>query len=54
MHLHPDTSYYSGVVRARLWLQPEELPEQDLVGLDPHKCLAKMNKDRDVEDTIGG
>jgi hypothetical protein len=31
----------------------EEHPEEDLVGLDSHKCLTEMEEDGDVEDTIG-
>jgi hypothetical protein len=31
----------------------KNFPEQDLVGLDSHECLAKVYKDRDVENTIG-
>jgi hypothetical protein len=34
-------------------LHPEEFAEQDLVGLESHKCLAEMNEDGDVEYTIG-
>jgi hypothetical protein len=30
----------------------EEHPEEDLVGLDSHKCLTEMEEDGDVEDTI--
>jgi hypothetical protein len=36
-----------------LWLHSEELLEQNLVGLDSHKCLAEVYKDRDMENTIG-
>jgi hypothetical protein len=36
-----------------LRLHPEELPEQDPVGLDPQEGFAKMNKDGGVEDTVG-
>jgi hypothetical protein len=36
-----------------LWLHPEELPEQNPVGLDSHKSLTEVYEDRDVEDTIG-
>jgi hypothetical protein len=36
-----------------LQLQPEELAEQNPGGLDTHKRLAEMDKDGDVENTIG-
>jgi hypothetical protein len=52
-HLNTSPSYYSRVVGTRLWLHPEELPEQNPVGLDSHKCLTELYKDRDVKDTIG-
>jgi hypothetical protein len=32
-----------------LWLHPEELLEQDPMGLDPQKGFAKMYKDGGVE-----
>jgi hypothetical protein len=51
-HLHPRTSNYPGVIRARLGLQPKELPKQDPVVLDSHERFAEMDKDRGVEDTI--
>jgi hypothetical protein len=31
----------------------EELPKQDPVGLDPHKCFTEVYEDGDVENTIG-
>jgi hypothetical protein len=52
-HLDAGTSDYSRVVGARLRLQPEELAEQNLVGLDTHKRLAKTDEDGDVENVIG-
>jgi hypothetical protein len=36
-----------------LRLHPEELPEQDPVGLDPQKSFAEMYEDSGVEDNIG-
>jgi hypothetical protein len=39
-HLNPGTSDYSRVIGARLRLHPEEFPEQDLLGLNSHECLA--------------
>jgi hypothetical protein len=36
-----------------LRLHPEELPEQDLMGLDPQEGFAEIYKDSGVEDTIG-
>jgi hypothetical protein len=36
-----------------LRLHPEELPEQDPMGLDPQEGFAKMNKYDGVEDTVG-
>jgi hypothetical protein len=44
MHLDADTSDYSWVTSTWLRLQPEEFAEQDPVGLDTHKCLAKVDK----------
>jgi hypothetical protein len=38
---------------AGLRLHPEELPEQDPMGLDPQEGFAKMNKNGGVEDTVG-
>jgi hypothetical protein len=35
-----------------LRLHPEELPEQDPMGLDPQKGFAEMNEDGGVEDTV--
>jgi hypothetical protein len=52
-HLDASTSDYSWVVGAWLRLHTEELLEQDPVGLDSHKCLAEVYKDRDLENTIG-
>jgi hypothetical protein len=36
-----------------LRLHPEELPEQDPMGLDPQEGFAKMNKNGGVEYTVG-
>jgi hypothetical protein len=35
-----------------LQLHSEELPEQDLVGLDPHKCFTEVYKDGDLTNSI--
>jgi hypothetical protein len=51
--LNPDASDYSRIICAWLRLHPEELPEQNPVGLDPHKGLAEVREDGDVEDPIG-
>jgi hypothetical protein len=48
-HLDPRSSDYSRVTGAGLWLHPEELLEQDPMGLDPQKGFAKMYKDGGVE-----
>jgi hypothetical protein len=50
--LDPCSTNYSRVAGARLWLHPEELPEQDPVGLDPQECFTKMDKDRGMENTV--
>jgi hypothetical protein len=52
-HMDPHSSDYSRVVGAGLRLHPEELPKQDLMGLDPQKSFAKMYEDGGVEDTVG-
>jgi hypothetical protein len=52
-HLDVGTSDYSRVVGAGLRLQPEELAEQNPVGIDTHKRLAEMDEDGDVENAIG-
>jgi hypothetical protein len=52
-HLDPRSSDYSGIVGAGLRLHPEELPEQDPMGLDPQEGFAKMYKYGGVEDTVG-
>jgi hypothetical protein len=52
-HLNASPSDYSRVIGAWLRLHTEELPEQDLVGLDSHECLAEVYEDEDVENTIG-
>jgi hypothetical protein len=52
-HLDPRSSDYPRVVGAGLWLHPEELPEQNPMGLDPQKGFAEMYEDNSVEDTVG-
>jgi hypothetical protein len=52
-HLDPCSSDYSGIAGAGLRLHPEELLEQDPMGLDPQEGFAKMYKDGSVEDTVG-
>jgi hypothetical protein len=52
-HLDPCSSDYPGIAGAGLRLHPEELPEQDLMGLDPQIGFAKMYEDGGVEDTVG-
>jgi hypothetical protein len=44
-HLDLRSSDYSGIAGAGLRLHPEELPEQDPMGLDPQEGFAKMYKD---------
>jgi hypothetical protein len=34
-------------------LHPEELPEQDPMGLDPQKCFTEVDEDGGVENTVG-
>jgi hypothetical protein len=43
-HLDPCSSYYSGIAGAGLRLHPEELPEQDPMGLIPKKASQKCTK----------
>jgi hypothetical protein len=52
-HLDPCSSDYSRVAGAGLRLHPEELLDQDPMGLDPQKGFAEMYKDDGVEDTVG-
>jgi hypothetical protein len=52
-HLDVCSTNYSRVVGARLGLHPEELPEQDPVGLDPQECFTEMDKDYGMENTVG-
>jgi hypothetical protein len=52
-HLDASPSDYSWVAGAGLRLHTEEFPEQDPVGLDPHKRLAEMYEDGDMKNTIG-
>jgi hypothetical protein len=40
-HLNPRSSDYSGIAGAGLRLHPEELPEQDPMGLIPKKASQK-------------
>jgi hypothetical protein len=47
------TSDYTGIAGAGLRLHPEELPEQDPMGLDHREGFAEMYKDGGVEDTVG-
>jgi hypothetical protein len=52
-HLDPRSTDYPRVAGAGLRLHPEELPEQNPMGLDPQKGFAEMYEDSDVEDTVG-
>jgi hypothetical protein len=52
-HLNASPSDYSWVFGTQLRLHTEEFSEQDLVGLDPHECLAEMYEDGDVKNSIG-
>jgi hypothetical protein len=52
-HLDPRPSDYPRVAGAGLRLHPEELPEQDPMGLDPQKSFTEMYKDGSVENTFG-
>jgi hypothetical protein len=52
-HLDPRSTDYSRVAGARLRLHPEELPEQDPVGLDPQECFTKVDEDCGMENTVG-
>jgi hypothetical protein len=52
-HLDPCSSDYSRVAGAGMRLHPEELPEQDPMGLDPQKGFAEMYEDGGMEDTVG-
>jgi hypothetical protein len=52
-HLDSCSTNYSRVAGARLRLHPEELPEQDPVGLDPQKRLTEVDEDSDMENTVG-
>jgi hypothetical protein len=47
-HLDYGSSGYSRIICARLQLHPEELPEQDLVGLHPHEGYAEVHEDGDM------
>jgi hypothetical protein len=52
-HLDPCSTDYSRVVGARLRLHPEELPEQDPVGLDPQERFTEVDEDSGMENTVG-
>jgi hypothetical protein len=52
-HLNASPTNYLWVIGAWLRLQTEELPEQDLVGLDSHEFFAEVHEHRDMEYTIG-
>jgi hypothetical protein len=52
-HLDPRSSDYPRVAGAWLRLHPEELPEQDPMGLDPQEGFAEMDEDSGVEYTVG-
>jgi hypothetical protein len=52
-HLDPRSSDYPQVAGAGLRLHPEELSEQDPMGLDHQKSFAEMYEDSSVEDTVG-
>jgi hypothetical protein len=51
--LDAGSSDYSWVGGAWLRLDPEKLPEKDLVRLDPKEGLAEVHEDRGMEDTVG-
>jgi hypothetical protein len=51
--MYPGTTNYSRVIRTWLWLQPEELSEEDPVRLDPHEGFTEVDKDGNVEDVVG-
>jgi hypothetical protein len=44
-HLDPRSSDYSRIAGAGLRLYPEELPEQDPMGLDPQEGFTEVYKD---------
>jgi hypothetical protein len=44
-YLDPGSSHYSGAAGTGLRLHPEELPEQDPMGLDPQEGFAEMYED---------
>jgi hypothetical protein len=52
-HLDPRCSDYPRVAGAWLRLHPEELQEQDPMGLDPKKSFAEMYEDGGVKYTVG-
>jgi hypothetical protein len=49
----PAPSDYSWVIGAWLRLHAEELPEENPVGFDSHKGFAEMNKDGNMEYSVG-
>jgi hypothetical protein len=50
-HLDAGSTNYSWVVGAWLWLQAEEFPKQDPVGLDPHEDFTEMDEDGSSSST---
>jgi hypothetical protein len=52
-HLNSGSIDYSWVVGAGLWLQAEEFPKQDPVGLDPQEGFSEVDEDGDVKNSIG-
>jgi hypothetical protein len=51
-HLDSRSSDYPWVAGAWLRLHPEELPEQDPLGLDPQKSFAGMYEDGGVKLSV--
>jgi hypothetical protein len=52
-HLNASSSDYSWIVGAWLRLHSEELLEEYPVGFDPHKGFAEMDKDGNMEYSVG-
>jgi hypothetical protein len=52
-HLDPRSTDYLWVAGAGLRLHPEELLEQNPMGLDPQKGFTEMYENGGVEDTVG-
>jgi hypothetical protein len=44
-HMDPSSPHYSGTAGAGLGLHPEELSEQDPMGLDPQESFTEMYED---------